>query len=369
MFNLLNKELKAKNILAVISNFPQYEVLTPILAALARHSDIQPTVLVSRKLLRRNPTILKTLKDAGVDTRIKSVLGYELLLTPTLFRTSAFLTLTDPILHNKKKKPKDLICRIFNIPTVLIQHGAIQFGFNWPVQSGGQVAFFAQLILIWEKVKCYEHLWLSNEVRARCKAFGFPKDRLCPPRAFDDEFRQFLNGFERKVLICTNYNETFRFTPSDIQHGKDIIQAMVSKYPETLFIYRTHRARNTEKGADFFKLSAERNSNFIVSDRWTGPMRYSEIVDVLAVVDVCISHASTVVLDAVYQLVPTAVLQNQWPHFGSLAQIQDLNSAERFLENPEEPKAQKKRISAIYGNFPENSDNAAKYIIDFIGNQ
>jgi hypothetical protein len=52
-----------------------------------------------------------------------------------------------------------------------------------------------------------------------------------------------------------------------------------------------------------------------------------------------------------------------------LAQIQDLNSAERFLENPEEPKAQKKRISAIYGNFPENSDNAAKYIIDFIGNQ
>jgi hypothetical protein len=110
LFNLLNKELKAKNILAVISNFPQYEVLTPILAALARHSDIQPTVLVSRKLLRRNPTILKTLKDAGVDTRIKSVLGYELLLTPTLFRTSAFLTLTDPILHNKKKKPKDLIC-------------------------------------------------------------------------------------------------------------------------------------------------------------------------------------------------------------------------------------------------------------------
>jgi hypothetical protein len=153
LFDLLNKELKAKNILAVISNFPQYEVLTPILAALARHSDIQPTVLVSRKLLRRNPTILKTLKDAGVDTRIKSVLGYELLVTPTLFRTSAFLTLTDPILHNKKKKPKDLICRIFNIPTVLIQHGAIQFGFNWPVQSGGQVAFFAQLILIWEKVK------------------------------------------------------------------------------------------------------------------------------------------------------------------------------------------------------------------------
>jgi hypothetical protein len=365
----LNEQPKPKIILAVISNFPQYEVLTPILVALQRHSNIRPTVLLSRKLLRRNHTILTTLKNAGIDTRIKSVLGYELLLTSILFRTSAFLALTDPILHNKKKKPKDLLCRLFNIPTVLIQHGAIQFGFNWPVQSGAQVSFAAQLILTWENVQNYEHSWLSKEVRERCKAFGFAKDRLCPPRAFDDEFRQFLKGFDRKVLICTNYNETFRFTPSDIHRGKYIIQEMVLKYPKTLFIYRTHRARNTEDGADFFRLLAEKNSNFIISDRWTGPMRYSEIVDVLAEVDACISHASTAVLDSVFQSVPTAVLQNQWPHFSSLAQIEDLNSAESFLANYEEPQAQMAKISEIYGEFPKNSNQAAKYIIDFVGNQ
>jgi len=111
---------------------------------------------------------------------------------------------------------------------------------------------------------------------------------------------------------------------------------------------------------------AEKNSNFIISDRWTGPMRYSEIVDVLAEVDACISHASTAVLDSVFQSVPTAVLQNQWPHFSSLAQIKDLNSAKSFLENYEKPQAQMAKISKIYGEFPKNSNRAAKYISDFI---
>jgi len=83
----LNEKPKPKIILAVISNFPQYEVLTPILVALQRHSNIRPTVLLSRKLLRRNHTILTTLKNAGIDTRIKSVLGYELLIKSILFRT------------------------------------------------------------------------------------------------------------------------------------------------------------------------------------------------------------------------------------------------------------------------------------------
>lgn len=361
-----DKKRERKTILAVISNFPQYEVLTPILVALQQYNNIRPTVLLSRKLLRRNHTILATLKNAGIDTRIKSVLGYELLLTPILFRTSAFLTLTDPVLHSRKKKPKDLLCQLFKIPLVLIQHGAIQQGFNWPVQHGGQANFAAGLILTWEKVQNYEHSWFPNEVRERCKSFGYPKDRLCPARAFNDEFRQFLKGFDRRVLICTNYNETYRFTPNDAQRGKNLIQEMVSEHPKTLFIYRTHRARNTEDGADFFRLLAEKNSNFIISDRWAGPMKYSEIVDVLAEVDACISHASTAVLDSVFQSVPTAVLQNQWPYFSSLAQIEDLNSAESFLANYEEPQTQMAKISKIYGEFPQNSNRAAKYISDFI---
>ena len=126
-----SSKLRSKTILAVISNYPQYEVLAPILAALQLQNEIKPIVLLSRKLLRRNPTILEALQKAGIDVRLKSILGYELLLTSSLFGAAAFLTLTDPILHGKKRKPKDLLCKWLNIPLVAVQHGALQFGFNW----------------------------------------------------------------------------------------------------------------------------------------------------------------------------------------------------------------------------------------------
>ena len=93
----------------------------------------------------------------------------------------------------------------------------------------------------------------------------------------------------------------------------------------------------------FLKKLAEKNSNFIISDRWAGPMKYSEIVDVLAEVDACISHASTAVLDAVFQSVPTAVLQNQWPQFSSLPQIENLASAENFLASTGTPQSSDER--------------------------
>ena len=361
-----DSELQSKNILAVISNYPQYEVLTPILAALQLHNDIKPIVLLSKKLLRRNPTILEALQKAGIDVRLKSILGYETLLTSSLFKAAAFLTLTDPILHNKNIKPKDLVCKWLNIPLIVVQHGALQFGFNWPIDGKAKVDFAAKLILTWDQALNYEYPWLPDEIRERRKVIGFPKNRLIPVRVFEKEFRQFLKNFNRRILICTNYNETFRFMPCDVRHGQDLIQNLVIKYPENLFIYRSHRARNNEASNNFFKKLAEKNSNFIISDRWAGPMKYSEIVDVLAEVDACISHASTAVLDSVFQSVPTAVLQNQWPQFSSLPQIENLASAENFLASKETPQTQMKEISKIYGTFPKNSNSAATHIAEFI---
>ena len=361
-----SSKFRSKTILAVISNYPQYEILAPILTALQLHNDIKPIVLLSRKLLRRNPTILEALQKAGIDIRLKSIFGYELLLTSSLFKTAAFLTLTDPILHNKKRKPKDLLCKWLNIPLVVVQHGALQFGFNWSTDGKVKVDFAAKLILTWEKSLNYEHTWLPDKIRERQRVVGFPKNRLIPVRVFQKEFRQFLKNFNRRILICTNYNETFRFMPFDVRCGQDLIQSLVIKYPKSLFIYRSHRARNNEDSAGFFEKLAEKNSNFIISDRWGGPMKYSEIVDVLAEVDACISHASTAVLDAVFQSVPTAVLQNQWPQFSSLPQIENLASAENFLASTGTPQSQMKEISKIYGAFPENSNIAATCIAKFI---
>ena len=76
------------------------------------------------------------------------------------------------------------------------------------------------------------------------------------------------------------------------------------------------------------------------------------MTDVLGLADMCVSTASTAVLDSIYMGIPTAIYENDQPVFQSLPNIDGMDSLEHFFANP--ANANIDGIQAHYGDVAEN---------------
>jgi len=84
------------------------------------------------------------------------------------------------------------------------------------------------------------------------------------------------------------------------------------------------------------------------------------MTDVLGLADVCISTASTAVLDGVYMDVPMAIYENDQPVFQNLPNITGVDDVEYFVSNPS--GADLTEIQFHYGDVEKNFEKCCDTI-------
>jgi hypothetical protein len=135
--------------------------------------------------------------------------------------------------------------------------------------------------------------------------------------------------------------------------------------PDLLLIVRPHRGKQDDRGK---ALDADLSTlpNAVVMDRYSGDFAYATMHESLAISDVVISHASSAVLDAVYDAKPTAVLQNDWASLAALPQVNTLADLEAFVVASDGIDPKDNAVIRHFGELDANLDRACDAIEDFM---
>lgn len=156
---------------------------------------------------------------------------------------------------------------------------------------------------------------------------------------------------DRAILFCHSFRWAGRYGEEDVARFYNLVQRFAVAHPNDLVLIRSHRGKSRALYKAHDKALATL-PNVVFSHAYKGPLRGMSITDVLGLADMCVSTASTAVLDSVYMNRPTAIYENDQPVFRNLPNIEDMDSLEDFFANPE--RADIAGVRAHYGPVAEN---------------
>lgn len=262
------------------------------------------------------------------------------------------MTLTDPTMDLSTSRPRSQAMLQMKLPTIFIQHGVLQGRLNMSTAKL-DTHFESKLLLLFEDLLIPEVL--TREARERTAVVGFIKPVLFPPRSP----KSALPDLKTTVLFCHSFRWAGRYGDDDVTRFHDMVGAFASKHPDHLVIIRSHRG----KSRDLYKKqegALSKIPNIVFSHAHRGPLKGMSMTDVLALADICISTASTAVLDSVYFGLPTAIYENDQSVFRDLPNIDGLDSLERLIANP--ALADTASVRAHYGEISANIERCCDHI-------
>lgn len=338
------------------------ECCLPILDRLARRDRVEVDLVLNKRMLKTDPELSQVLSNSPISTRLKSRISIELLSYWDMRRADAILSYGDPTALHQKTRPRDQYLTASGTPSIFVQHGMIQEGVNLDCDWLGR-DWYASLILWWAHAEPERTPFITDDVRKRVKSVGYIKKNLMPRRNFPDDLLQFINKFEKKILVCTSIpRDNNRFADESLQNLARMLDEYCSRNPKHLVMLRPHRARKTSLGVDAEEPQIDSHENLIVMDRHSGPFAYSTIHHSLQLSDMVVSHASSAILDAIYADQPTAVMQNDWQDLEPLHEVHDLHSLEQFVAAADKFDTKNNIIRKRFGELETNLDRAAELI-------
>lgn len=355
-----------KRLLCIIAHEPLFEICYPILARLNQRKNIDLDVYISKRLVRLDPRYHDVFTKEGLMPKIRGRVWLEFGLLHEILRCDAIIGHADLTAKPRRYSLRDKVTGYLKKKTIFIQHGLQQPRVNWPDETMPKVKYYSDQLLLWDQVKPWEYPFLEDGICKKISVIGYPKKNLLPEKQFSDEFLKFSQQFTKRLLICTTFTDTHRFSNEDQQRFFEWLDLFCHNNPTVLTLYRPHRGRQYGPEKTTLKELDIKHKNLLISDRHSGYFRYSTINDCLNIVDFCIAHSGTAILDSIYFGIPTAVLQNQWPPLAVLPQIQKALDIETFLNNPKDAHEKSTKLLEYYGETDDNLNRSSRVIEDFI---
>lgn len=339
-------------LLFFFNGLPEYEALFTIARRLLERGKVEPVCISPSEVLRREPRLKPMIAASGLTVTVRPSRWIKLFPKRWLRRGDAAITMVDPTMDNSPTRPRSLAMLELDLPTIFVQHGVMQGKLNL-ANDRRDIHYESRLLLTFEDLIIPEIL--SEETRRKVRKVGFIKPLLFPPRPPQGA----LPDHDRAILFCHSFRWAGRYGEEDVARFYDLVARFARAHPRDLVIIRSHRGKSRALYKAHDKALSEL-PNVVFSHAYKGPLRGMSITDVLGLSDMCVSTASTAVLDSVYMGKPTAIYENDQPVFRNLPNIVDRDSLDAFVADPQ--AADIAGVQAHYGDVARNIETACDAI-------
>jgi hypothetical protein len=348
-----------------LNGLPDFEVLFPTLAALARRPEIVLRVYATLSLMRAEPRVRRLLADAGI---VPVVRPNRLMKLAPWYRRAlrdldAALVLSDPLNDRTGHARRTEAMAAMGLPTIYLQHGVIQTDLTYRAHDR-PVPFHSDLIFLFEPVDDQAAVFATG-VKDRMVVGGFCKSALLPQRRPPASAMARLSQYRQRVLFCHSFRWDGRYSDAQVEGFYGMIDRFCRAHPDIAVIIRAHRGKRRGAHGDHDRRLARAVPNVFFSFQHTGELRGLTMTDAVALCDRVVSTASTALLDALYLGRPTAVYLNDSDKFAPLPQVSDADSLAAFADLGWTEGMQ--AVIERYGDPVANADSIAARIADHLG--
>lgn len=347
-----------------LNGVAEFETLFHILTRLQERGKVRLKIYMPPGLPRRVPRAARAIAEADLPVIKRPNWALKRGHAHWFKGMDAVMDLSDPDHDETAYKARTHALRDAGIPLIFVQHGGNQ-GFMTCLMIR-VFDYYASRILAFEPPFEKHRAFFTDSAWDAFRTVGFLKKNVYDPPAPGPALQARLEAAEQVVLVCHSFRWEGRFAPHLVDGFYDMIAAFCARHPEKLVIIRSHRGKIRDVNRDNDRRLAD-IPNVIFSYAHSGPMKGWPINQALAISDVCISHSSTVVLDAVYADVPVALLPEDDPenyHYEGVPVIPDLPALEAFCADPDTRALA--ALRARYGDLDANIDRACDEIESFM---
>lgn len=351
----------ATEVLGILPHMPAFDSCFPLLERLHLRGHVDVRVITGPRLRATEPRVPEAISAAGMTVEHRSLAGMELFSLGALARAGAVLTHADPVAQGKRSRPRDLFLRALNTPVIFVQHGLLQIFLHYLPEGARPVRYHAGLMLLWRDLTADERARVMA-APPRTAVTGLLKRNRLPLAPPAPDLAARIDAAREVVLVCHNYgHEAHLYDDARRDAAFAAWREVFAARPDTLFLIRSHRGRKIPGHDPAVGGLIAGLDNVLVSDRHDGLMAFSTIHDVLAVSDRVVTHPSTVVLDALGEGRPVALIDN---HLDMLADLPQIGSAQSFLDwlDARDPMAGGAALMADLGEVDANLDRAANLV-------
>lgn len=352
-------------LLCVLPHMPAFDSCFPLAARLHARGRVKVRVITGPRIRKTEPRVVRAIAGSGIAAEHRSLLDSEVFVLGAMLRADAVLTHSDPIAYGKRTRPRDAYARALAKPVVFVQHGLKQMRLHYAEVPGQAQAYHADLMLLWRALTEAERANVAGD--PRIEVTGLLKQNLLPIAPPVPPLAQKIAASRQVVLICHNYGHESALYPDGARDAAFAAwREVFAARPDILFLIRAHRGRKIpDHDAAVGGLVAGLD-NVLVSDRHEGLMKFATINDILAVSDRVVTHPSTVVLDALSEGRPVAMLDN---HLDELNALPRADSAADFLAwlGADDPLGAGRAVIEAYGDVDANLNRAAAVVEAHLG--
>jgi hypothetical protein len=191
---------KSPHLLAYLNGASERETLLPILARVQERGRVRVSVLMPAGLGRRFYRGVSEVLARGLRPRLCAPGRFYSGTSAQLQSIDAVLVISDPHLDYTKHKERSELLQQLAVPTIFVQHGALQLGVNLD-DGGGDRDYFSSLLLLWEKGDAEARV-LSTASMVRAASIGFPKAIVKRGVPSTVGIKKWARSFHERVLLC-----------------------------------------------------------------------------------------------------------------------------------------------------------------------
>lgn len=348
-------------LLAWLDGMPEVENLYPLLNLLHARGHIHVTALISRRVMGHEPR-LRECFTGGLKPVPATTWRMKRFTARDMGRATAVIGLSDPAHDRSAKVKRSARVLAANMPSIFLQHGALQMGVNVPWPNTPPMDYAAKRLLLWAPGQG-EAATLTGKTLSRAITTGFTKAPILPPRRIAPDLAKWVAAHPRRLLICHSFRWSGdRYGAGDIRNFYDMLEGFLKNHPQTGVILRPHRGKTRREHSDLDTNLVSKHPNLLISREKSGVLKRASILDTLALTDAMITPESTTVLDAIYAEKPVALTDANPRLFTGLPRILDAASLADFAQNPNIAAPACTAIRARYGDVQTNLITAAKAV-------
>lgn len=347
-----------------VNGIPEFENLYHLLWRLRARDRVDLRVFSTTGLRRLEPRTRALFAQAQIHPVIRPnrLMKWRPWYRQALGGLDAALSLGDPLNDHSNHGHRTAHMAAIGLPTIYLQHGVIQEDVTYRKHDQA-IDFHSELIFLFEALGENRAIFAPG-VADRMEVGGFFKKPSLHPKPPAAAFATELAGYRQRLLFCHSFRWAGRYSGADIDAFYAMIATFARSHPDVAVIIRAHRGKRRSAYSDHDARLQSVVDNVYFSYQHFGPMKGMMMSDAVAMSDVVVSTASTALLDALYEGLPTGVYLNESEKFMGLPQVSCAASFAALSANGFSDGMQE--IVVRYGDVDANIDRICDRIEGYL---
>ena len=342
----------------------EFQTFHGILERLKQRGHLKLRTFIYSRFLRQQPHSIEYFHHADLQPTILLKRIFELFPKHWLKGIDALLVIQDPLRDGKNPRRSRYIIES-NFTTIHLGHAVTpDRNIQRHILNGSELLEFHSSLIFEYETLPEGRLIYSAETLARMQRSGILKRFHITPEA--SKYADMLAAFQKTILFTHEFRTKGRFSSTQMLEYFQIVKTFASENPSIALIMRPHRGRAKEWHNKFDTELQQKCSNVFFSNHKSGLFKGALVNDLLKNSHALVSTSSTAIVDACYMNVPVAVTLNDDKKFNELPQVNDVESLEQFVGNPQAYNNSYARIRNHYGDIESNIERTCEHIEHFV---